>query len=316
MDLEKRKKATLGVFVILGVLILIAAIYYMGNSQGLFGSRIQVTTTFNNVQGLQAGNNVRFSGIKVGVVKSVSLASDSSVQALMNIDEGASKYIKQDSYASIGTDGLMGNKIIEISSGSPQAASIDDGDNLPSQQPVGMNDIMGKVNTTAEEASLLIKNLNDISRRIKAGKGPLGKLLSDSTMAESIDRTLALIQTTGQNAKNITEEINQVTTQLNKGEGLANRMIYDESWPKDIQATLDSLRQTGNTIHQASEELKQFSEALNQDDNNLKMLLSDTTLVKNLKETLKNIEKGTRDLDDAVNTVEESWILNLFSGDN
>ena len=109
----------LGMFVIVGITLFIATIYFVGATRNLFGSTIHLKSNFKNVAGLKVGNNVRFSGINIGTIKSISFISDTLVTVDFIIKDEVQKYIKTDARTSIGTDGLMGDKMLTISPGTP-----------------------------------------------------------------------------------------------------------------------------------------------------------------------------------------------------
>src|SRR5690349_12707063 len=126
MAKEVSKNIRLGVFVLLGTILLIAALYLIGNNHNLFGNTFRISAEFYNVNGLMPGNNVRFSGIDVGTVESVEIVSDSSVRVVMVIEQDIRKYIRKNAVASIGTDGLMGNKLVNINSSDEDAEPIEE----------------------------------------------------------------------------------------------------------------------------------------------------------------------------------------------
>lgn len=315
MELEKRKKLILGIFIFLGLIILVSAIYYMGTTRQLFGDRIKLYATFQNVEGLKSGNNVWFSGIKVGVVKGIELATDSTVRAELVVDQNAATYIKKDSHLTIESQGLMGNKIIRISPGSADAASVEDGDRLSTKEPVGIEDIMSTIKGTAGEAEEFAANLNEISERVKNGEGMLGKLIYDTIITQRIDNSMALIEQSGRNVRQLTKELNEVSYNLNNGDGMANRIINDEEWAMEIEATLDSIHKASALITTAGRELQIFSEKLNEEKGTIQKLLTDSAMAQDMHESLRNIKEGTENLDEVMSTINRSWILNLFNSD-
>ena len=110
-------KVRLGIFVSLGILIFILAIYFIGEKQQLFRSTFRLSGVFRDVAGLQVGNNVRLSGINVGTIDNITIISDTSVRVIILVDETTRQFIKKDAVAGIGSEGLMGNKVLVISPG-------------------------------------------------------------------------------------------------------------------------------------------------------------------------------------------------------
>ncbi len=180
----------LGVFVTAGLVLFIAGIYFIGQKQRLFSDVFRISAVFHNVNGLQVGNNIRFSGINVGTVENITIVSDTSVRVDMIIDEDVKKFIKKDATAIIGSEGLMGNKTINIAPGSISEKQIDDQDKIKTNKPVDFDEILGQLNTTTQNAALITDDLSAVMNNIRSGKGTIGRLFMDTTLAENLDQTI------------------------------------------------------------------------------------------------------------------------------
>ena len=183
-------KIKLGLFVSLGIIFLIAILFLIGSQQNLFSAEIMISTKFKNASGLQIGSAVRFSGIAVGTVDNVEIINDSTVQVDLSIKTDIKKFIKKDSKASIGSEGVIGDKLLVISQGSSNAKEINDGDFIKSFEPVEMDDIMASVKVTAENAEVITDELAILLTDINDGEGTLGKLMNDEGMAEDLEKTM------------------------------------------------------------------------------------------------------------------------------
>lgn len=183
-------KIRLGIFVLAGLVVLTATIYFIGEKQQLFGSTFRISGIFKDISGLQVGNNVRFAGITVGVVENITIVADTSVQVDMIIDEETRKFIRRDSKAIIGSDGLMGNKILVIMPGTPGQKPIKDGETIGTTLPINMDDILMKLQATNTNAAQITEDLALIMGDIRSGKGTIGKLFVDPVFAQKIDRTV------------------------------------------------------------------------------------------------------------------------------
>ena len=183
-------KIKLGLFVSLGILFLIAIIFLIGSQQNLFSSEINITTKFKNASGLQVGSSVRFSGITVGTVDNVEIINDSTVQVDLSIKSDVKKFIKKDSKASIGSEGVIGDKLLTISQGSTKSKEIQDGDIIKSFEPIEMDDIMASVKVTAENAEVITDELAMLLTDVNDGQGTLGKLMNDEEMAKDLEKTM------------------------------------------------------------------------------------------------------------------------------
>src|ERR1700761_1904231 len=190
MPKEKNYKWKLGLFAITALVIAVGAIYYVGKEKNKFGSVLHISAQFSSVSGLKMGSNVRLGGIDVGTVNGIDLVSDTTVQVDMIIQKKVQKFIKKDAKASIGSDGLMGDKVIVITAGNPGTPIVAEGDSLPSLKPIETEAIMASLKTSADNAAVITGNLADISNRISHGKGALGKLLHDTTLSSNISSTM------------------------------------------------------------------------------------------------------------------------------
>lgn len=194
MQNKAGNKIRLGVFVAVGVLLFIVGIYFIGERQQMFTPTFEISATFKDIGGLQVGNNVRFSGINVGIIQDIEQVTDSTVKVGMQINESTRKFIKKNAKAVIGSDGLMGNKIVSIVPGPPGQAQVSNNDAIQSIQPVSIDEIMGNVKTTSNNLASITGDLSAVMKSIHQGKGTIGKLLMDSTMAQNVGQAMINIK--------------------------------------------------------------------------------------------------------------------------
>lgn len=188
------QKIRTGIFTLAGVGLLIGAVFLIGKTRHLFGDTFHIYGTFRNVGGLQVGNNVRFVGINVGTVESIQIISDTQARVDMVIQEDAHKFIKSNAIASIGSDGLMGDKLIVISATDNRAEQVKDGTRIATNNPNDMGEIMAKMNRIANNAEVITAGLADISTQISGGKGSLGRLLYSDDLAKNLEGTATNIK--------------------------------------------------------------------------------------------------------------------------
>ncbi|MBI3520858.1 MAG: MCE family protein [Bacteroidetes bacterium] len=194
MKKETGNKIKLGIFVSAGFALLIIGIYFIGERQQLFSRTFHVSGIFKNISGLQIGNNVRFSGINVGIIDGIEQMTDTTVKVDMLIEEDTRKFIKKNAKAIIGSDGLMGNKIVSITPGTPGQEQLSDNDIIATEQPVTMDDILIKLKVTGDNAATITNDLAVVMTNIREGKGTIGKLLMDTTMANEVDQAVVNIK--------------------------------------------------------------------------------------------------------------------------
>jgi phospholipid/cholesterol/gamma-HCH transport system substrate-binding protein len=191
-------KIKVGLFVLLGLLLFVLAIFIIGKQKSLFDPVFTITTTFYNVSGLQVGNNVRFSGINVGTVDKILIINDSTVRVDMLIKKDVQKFIKSDSEVGIGSEGIIGDRLLIISQGSNEASIVKTGQELVSSEPIETDAIMASLEVTALNAEILSAELASFMTGINSGKGTFGRLFKDTAMAENLSKTMSNLETSSQ----------------------------------------------------------------------------------------------------------------------
>ncbi|SFD20521.1 MlaD family protein [Flavobacterium phragmitis] len=194
--MEKQSGYTwkLGMFVTIGLLLFIMAVYFIGKQKNLFGSTFHITSQFKTVSGLEVGNNVRFSGINVGTVEQIQLKNDSTVLVVLVMKEDVRKFIKTDATASIGSDGLMGDKVLTISPGSKSNKIIEDNGVIASVDGIEMHDIMKSVKKSVDNIGVISDEIAIFSHSMNNGNGALARLVKDDKMANSVSNTLSNLE--------------------------------------------------------------------------------------------------------------------------
>lgn len=184
----------LGIFVIVGIVLFMVAVYLIGQNQNLFTKTFQLHATFKNVSGLTIGNNVRFGGINIGTIKSVEFVSDSSVVVLAEIKEDVHKFIKTDAMASIGSDGLMGDKVLTISPGTKSKQLVKSNGFIASTESIELEDIMASVKVSADNAQYITYNLAEFTDKMNNKNSLLSRLVSDEKLGRTVDQSLTNIK--------------------------------------------------------------------------------------------------------------------------
>jgi phospholipid/cholesterol/gamma-HCH transport system substrate-binding protein len=186
----------LGLFILTAMLILGFGVFWIGSKQLLFHSTYELNAEFQNVGGLPDGAVVRVGGINQGIVKRIDLPPqpDAKVKVVMDLKPGTRAVIKKDSVAAIKAEGLVGDKYVEISFGSTNAPSVENGDVIRSEPSLDISDLMKKANgllDTAggamEELDTTVTNLKSISSKINQGSGTVGALVNDKSAFNSIN---------------------------------------------------------------------------------------------------------------------------------
>ncbi len=190
MDKQSGYTWKLGMFVTIGLLLFVLAVYFIGKQKNLFGATFRITSSFKTVSGLEVGNNVRFSGINIGTIDEIQLVNDSTVVVGMVIKDDVREFIKTDARASIGSDGLMGDKVLTINPGTKSQTVIDNNGQIASVSGIEMNDIMKSVKKSMDNVSVISEELAIFSHSMNNGNGALARLVRDPGMADAMDKTM------------------------------------------------------------------------------------------------------------------------------
>ncbi|HVW94457.1 MAG TPA: MlaD family protein [Mucilaginibacter sp.] len=210
MKATPSQKIKIGIFTFIGLAVLILIVFFIGNQKNMFSSTFTVYGTFKNVSGLQVGNNVRFAGINVGVVEDINIVTDSSVRVDLTLNSEVRKFVKTDSRLSIGSDGLMGDKLVVIAPGGVASTQpVQNGGQLATINPVDVDKIIGKLTKVADNAETLTAGLSDIVTKVNSGKGSIGRLLNNDRMANNLDATM-------QQARKTIANVHKTSTTLNE----------------------------------------------------------------------------------------------------
>lgn len=209
MKTNSGQKLKLGIFTFIGILILVMAIFFIGKSKSLFNTTFNVFGVFKNVNGLQVGNNVRFAGINIGVIQNIRIISDTAVRVDLTLNKDVQKFLRKDVKASIGSDGLMGDKLVVINPGTMTSGELNNGDKVNTVNPFDVDKIIGRVTKAADNAEVLMTNLSEIVYKINHGKGSIGKLLSSDKLANDLEGTVKQARSTLKTVKKGTEGFSQ-----------------------------------------------------------------------------------------------------------
>jgi len=316
---SNKRAIIVGLFIALGLIFLMAGILAIGNLKSTFVKKIHISAVFEDVNGLQSGNNVWFSGVKIGTVHDLGFHGKSQVKVDVKIDEKARQYIHKDSKMKISTDGLIGNKIIIIYGGTPSAPLVEAGDTLGIELMASTEEMMSTLRANNENLLAITTDFKAISKKIAGGEGTVGKLLNDETLYNSLGTTLASLQRSSAHAEKLTASIADYGGKLNQKGSLANDLVTDTTVFKDVQASVKQLKKLTITAGEATENLKAASSNVNVatsklDNKNspLGVLLYDEASATHLKSTLKNLDGGSQKLDENLRAAQDNFLLRRY----
>jgi len=201
MEKVTKNSIRLGIFVSVGILIFIIVIYNLGSRKQLFNSTFKVSCLFKDANGLKAGNNVRFGGVEIGTVDKVDIISDTLVKVDMMLDKKVRKFVRQGAKATVGSEGVMGDKLVNISHGLSNEPELKNNDTLEAGESTNIDEILLNLEVASFNAAEITGNLDTMLEGIKSGKGIVGKLFTDSSFANSVGKTVTNIEESTEAAK-------------------------------------------------------------------------------------------------------------------
>lgn len=296
----------------------------MGNQQNLFGGNFLLRVDFSNVNGLQAGNNVRFNGIDVGTIRDIEFISDSTLRVNMLVKEEVRNFIRKDAIASIGSDGLVGNMLVNISPGTGAYPLVEDGDIVQSFTRTEANDIMNTLGKTNENIALISHNLLQITEQIKNGQGTLSMLLQDASLAEDLKATAGQLRQTTTYLQSSSQTIQQLSKDISRGEGIIGQLAKDTTFLDEVGASLQTLdtlllngignvlselEASGRQINQASKNLEEISRGLQKGEGPAGTLLKDEEAAEDLRRILDNLNQGTANFNENMEALKHNFLF-------
>ncbi|MBF9254811.1 MCE family protein [Pontibacter sp. 172403-2] len=309
---ENKRAIVVGIFILLAIVIFVAAVLTLGGQQKRFIQSISISTVFDDVEGLKPGNNVWFSGVKIGNVKEIKFYGTSQVQVIMDIEESSQKYIRQDAKAKISSESLIGNQIIEIMDGTQQAPPVVDGSMLQSVPSLNTDDIMKTLQENNENFVGITKNLEQITSQLVRGEGTIGALLADTTLADNFRSMVASLQQTSANTVRASNALTRFTSKLNTEDGLASELLTDTTVFNQLQASVAQLQQATTSATQMANNLQEASGKLNGQNSAVGVLLNDQEFANQLQSTMQNLKTGTEKLDQNMEALQHNFLLRGF----
>ncbi|WP_036386677.1 MlaD family protein [Muricauda sp. MAR_2010_75] len=312
MDKTTTEKIRLGVFVTLGTILLVLAAYFIGNRQNLFGNTFTINAVFKNVNGLQKGNNVRYSGIDIGTVNSIEMFNDTTIVVTMVIQEKMLQHIRKNAIASIGSDGLVGSMIVNIVPGRGAGEPIASGDQIVSYSKIGADDMLSTLNVTNENAALLTADLLEITEKLKHNKGTLGRLLNDSVMSNNLLQTSINLKKISAEANITLEKLNGIITDINFENSVADVLLSDSISGQQMKSILLNLETSSQKMASISHTLDSLSTTISKGKGTINYLATDTVLVDQLERTMQSIEEGTARFNENMEALKHNFLTRRY----
>lgn len=309
---SNKRSIIVGIFVLIGLIFLVSGILAIGKLKKSFVRKIEITTVFDDVGGLQQGNNIWFSGVKIGTVKDLNFFGESQVLVKMYIDEKAIPFIHKNAKAKISSDGLIGNKIVVIYGGSADMPVVEAGDQLKVDKTFSTEDMLNTLQANNVNILSITTDFKEIGKKIMGGDGTLGKLLNDKTLYDNLVATINTLNAATENAKRLTADLTAYTSKLNEGGGLANELVTDTMVFSSIR---ESVKQLNLISTDAAKVVSNLKAASSDSNSPLGVIMSDESSAESMKATIKNLEISSQKLNEDLEAMKHNFLLRGYFKD-
>ena len=317
MKSTKNSRAVIvGIFILIGIAILVVTILTLGGQRKTFQKSIVIRAVFDDISGLQKGNNIWFSGVKIGTVKKISFYGRSQVEVDMSIEENAREYIRKNAKARISSEGLIGNRIIAIDPGASNSPAIESGDMIGVEKAVNSDEMMNTLQSNNKNLLEITNDFKVVSRGIAQGKGTAGRLLADDRLINELQATMAMLRKASSNAQRISSSVADYASRLNRKGTLASDLVTDTVVFARLKATATQMQEVSATANSVVNNLNNATNGLNTSLNNrntpVGMLLHDEDAAADIRVTLRNLQTGSQKLDDDLEALQHNFLLRGF----
>ncbi|WP_223650543.1 MlaD family protein [Hymenobacter psoromatis] len=292
-------------FVLAGLACLAVTLVLLGQRQNLFGSSLTVRADFRNVSGLLTGNNVRLAGITVGTVKEINILNDSTVRVVMHLKRDVQHYLHQNAVASVGTDGLVGNTIVNLTATAAPAPLIAEGDVLRTTTPPAIDEMLKTLSVSNKNLVGITEDLHQITGKLN-GSRALWQLLGDQKVAANVRQSLRHVAGATATLQASANDISHLTRGIRQGRGPAGYLLTDKEFAGQMRHATHQLARSSDALAGTVESLQQQVQT---GTGPLHTLLTDTAMSGQLRQTFGNVEQGTAGFNQNMEALKHNFLL-------
>jgi len=309
---QKKRAVIVGIFVLLGCLFLIAGLFLVGEKKSSFDKTFRLNAVVDNANGLQKGNNVWCSGVKIGIVRKVQLVRYDKVLVSMNIDKNSQELIYRNAKARIGTDALVGNKIVIIYGGTPGIASVKPEDTLFSESSVDRDQMMATINESSKNLSAITGDFRIVSKRMVEGQGTLGRLLTEDSLLNILQSTAERLKQGSLQVQKMATDVSDFTSKLHTKGALANDLVTDTVFFSKLKGAAEQIQEASENAKELTNNLKYVSYHIKDSSNLAGVVFNDTATASNLRLTVENLQAGTKKFDENMEALQHNFLFRGF----
>lgn len=312
----------LGIFVLTGLFLLILFFYMMSKNESIFASRFEIKAHFENVSGLVAGNNVRVSGIVVGIVEDVELVNDTLVVVTIALNNDMRKVVRKNALAALGTDGLIGNRVVNIVPVKEQAPLIEPGDVLMGQKDVSTEEMLQTLDQTNQNVLVISRGLMETIDKINKS-ALLTSLLNDESLSQNLRTSLINLRDATGQASATMQDLRAVVNGVRNGEGSVGTLLRDTSFARELNRAVLKLQDVENQADRLAQNMdalvkevditvKGLQGDINQGQGPANLLMKDSLAAARLQSTLGNLEQGTARFSENMEALKHNFLFRRY----
>lgn len=304
--------AKLGALVLAGLMFLVFSLYMIGKNQNIWGTSMSVYVELYDVNGLLTGNNVRYKGMTVGTVSDIDFLDESVIRVRLLIHKSMAPYIPNNSKTTINTDGLMGNKIIQIHpQEGPDAPPIQEGDVLYPLDQVSSEDMLRQLNSSGGYLETTLMNLAEISQKLNENEN-FWKMISDTLLVEELKGTIRSFTKAGNQATQMAQAGKELLENIQSGDGLAASLISDSIMSQNFERTLSQMEETTIEAKELMKNLNQILEDVQKGEGTAGLILEDSLFRATLMQTLINLENSSDNFNTNMEALRSNFLFRKY----
>ena len=295
----------LGLFILVGVGCLLVVLYLLGRQQNLFQSSLPVQADFRNVSGLLTGNNVRLGGITVGTVKDITIVNDTTVRVIMNLNQDVQPILRRNAVASIGTDGLVGNTIINLTAGPGSAPQVQAGDVLTTHEQNSLDAMLATLDVSNKNLVGITTGLRQVTDKLNDSKA-LWALLSNEQLPADVSKSARNAAAASAQLHAATTDVRQLVSGVRQGRGPLGYLLTDKAFAGQLTHATRQLAGTSDTL---AATLNRLQRQVQTGGGPVQTMLTDTTAAEQLRQTLGNVTQSTDKLNESMTALQHNFLL-------
>jgi phospholipid/cholesterol/gamma-HCH transport system substrate-binding protein len=298
--IPRKYETIVGIFVVASLIALLIMVLIVAKQEGLFVDYVQYRAVFKNVSGLKPGSEVRLAGVQVGTVKDSAVGADGRITVTFEVMEKYRNQIREDSRASIGYIGLLGDRSLDLTAGSPDKPAVPPQGSVIAVEPLDITEMLTRATPYIETIQKILTNLASITDQLVDPKGDLYRFVGELRVAsEKINKkqgTLGLLLNDPKLYQETTKALTSAEkflASLESTKGLMGTLLYDPEFRAEAQKIMADLREVMAQLRRSTEPIHASIARLPE-------------MAKKLENLLDNLDRASAGLPDLVVTGQEA----------